>query len=151
MERSRRVRSRLSRSLLPILATAVVLCLVVVWQRDTRRRESEVVRLQPVLRPLQRYLREHDTLPLVYPHYKDDPLAPAEYDFTYVDAEIIRWARSADQPAIVGFGRASSMIGRNGRAVVIHDQGELRVEWRRVDRFNAQMADQRHAAGVPDP
>ena len=52
VDRSRKARWRLGRSVLPLVATAIALCVVVVWQRNARHIEAERQRIRQLIEPL---------------------------------------------------------------------------------------------------
>ena len=127
--RSRRARLRLGRRLVPLVLAGIVLCVLVSWQRDARHIEVARARLGPYIGPLERYLRENGTLPLVYPQYPGQVLSMATGEFTYVGPDVAAWARSANRAVVIGWDAGNSLIGRNGHAVVLYEQGAVRADW----------------------
>lgn len=147
VNRSRKARLRLGRSLLPLLAAAVVLCAVVVWQRDARHIEAARLAINGYRVPLATYLADHDTLPLIYPHFPGQEVSDKTSSFTYIGQEVVKWARQADRPVIVGYGHVQGLIARpNGHPVIYYDKGELRVDWIAKSDLSLRLAEQRALA-----
>ncbi len=126
-ERSRRARSHLGRSFVPLIAAAVVLCVLVIWQRDRRHIEAARHRISETFEPVAAYLEAHGTLPLDFPY---DLLENPSRAFTYAEPEMIRWALRSEDPVVIGYGKGEGLIARpNGHAVMIYDKGRLRDDW----------------------
>ncbi len=152
IDRSRRVRSRLRRSLIPLLAAAVALCAVVVWHRDATHIQKACDRLEPHLAPIRRYLARHHTLPLVYPAYPDLAPQPTPQRFRYLDKQTLNWARSAPGPTIIGYGPDNGLIvSPNGHAVAIYENGDLQVEWLPSRDLGPRLASQQARAAATPP
>lgn len=147
--RSRRARLRLGRRLVPLVLAAAALCLLVSWQRDARHIEVARARLEPYIGPLDRYLRENGTLPLVYPQYPGQAVSMASGEFTYVGTDVVAWARSANRAVVIGWDAGNSLIGRNGHAVVMYDGGAVRADWLSTRDLGLVLAD--YAVLEPSP
>ncbi|NOT01276.1 MAG: hypothetical protein HOP29_11680 [Phycisphaerales bacterium] len=141
------VRGRLARRLAAFVGAAVVLCAVVVWQRDARHIEAARAEMGALLKPLQQYLDEHAGLPAAYP---DEPGTVSPIDtgaFRYADADVIRWAKTAGRPVVIAHGRSQGLIARpNGYAVIVYDRGTLRVDWMPGSRLGPSLDEQRSLA-----
>lgn len=140
ISRSRRARLRLGRRLVPLVLAAVVLCLLVSWQRDARHIEVARARLAPYIGPLERYVRENGTLPLVYPRYPGQSVSEGTGEFTYVGPGVVEWARGAEKAVVVGWGAGNSLIGRNGHAVVMYDRAAFRTDWLSTRELSTVLA-----------
>lgn len=151
VDRSRKARWRLGRSVLPLVGMAIALCVVVVWQRDARHIEAERQRIRHLIEPLRRYVREIGTLPGVFPSYVDLPASAEMRDFTYVDEQMIRWCRNAERAIVVGYGRSQGLIGTNGHVVVIYENGELRDDWVSNRQLGQLLAEQKRLSSGTAP
>ena len=149
LDRSRKARLRLGRSVLPLFVAAAAMCVIVVWYRDSRHIEAARAEMNAYLAPLATYLAENGTLPLVYPHYPGQAVSDRAGVFTYVEQDVIRWARRADKPAIIGYGRSRGLIAvPNGHPVILYGSGELRVSWIPNRDLLSRLAEQRRSAAI---
>ena len=143
MERSRRVRLRIGRRLLPLGLAAVGLIFIVGWQRDAIRKKQARQHVQQYLEPLQKYVDQHGTLPLIYPRFPDQQVAAGARRFTYVSQAVARWARAADRPVLVGYGPSTRLFFRtSGRAVILYHNGQLREDWILSGQLRPLIAEQ---------
>ena len=143
LDRSRKVRLRLGRSLVPLLLAAVVLCAMVVWHRDATHITKACDRIEPHLVPIRRYLAQNKMLPAVYPTYQDLGTSLNPRGFTYVAEPIVRWARTADRRVLIGYGPNNGLIVRpNGHAVAIYENGAIHVEWMAVRELQQLLDEQ---------
>lgn len=142
--RSQLVRGRLGRRLVAFGVAGIGLCALVVWQRDARQIEAARAEMDSAVIPLVQHLRERGELPVEYP-VVTGTISPVETGaLRYADADIVRWAPSADRPVVIGHGRVQGLIARpNGYAVIIYDRGSLRVEWAAGDRLGPMLDEQR--------
>ena len=139
----------MGKSLAPLLFASVVLCAVVVWHRDATHIEKACARVESCLTPLRQFLQEHGTLPLRYPVDLEELAACSTLDLIYLDQETIRWAREADGPALIAYGRPNGLIVRaNGRAAVFYHDGSLVVEWLDNREIGPRVEEQRRRAGL---
>jgi len=148
-DRSEIARRRLRRGVLLLFAAAVVLCAVVVWQRDARQIEDTRQLIDRRMGPVARYLAEHGTLPYDFPKNADQDLQGKTTGFTYLEPDVIRWAMTAGQPVVIGYGHVRGLIARpDGHAVMVYDHGKLRAEWLTQSQLQDRLAKQRQAAGL---
>lgn len=148
-ERSRKVRSRLARSLLLLTIAAVVLCVLVVWQRDGRRVDAARRRIRSAFAPVARYLDDHGTLPIDFPYPNGDPAPHTSEAFTYVEPGVIRWAVRDPEPVVIGYGRLKGLIASpDGHAVMMYHNGRLWTDWLTPDELEDRLAEQRALAGA---
>ncbi len=148
--RSRRVRSRVGRSLVFLSLGTAVLCTIVVWHRDATFVIKSRDRITPAIAPINVYLSEHGVLPLVYPVAAALDHPPADHGFTYVEEPVVRWARTAGRPVVVGWGKSAGLIVKpNGRAVAVLENGVVRVDWMAGRDLGRVLDQQREAAGFP--
>lgn len=146
-ERSRRVRSRLARSLVLLIIAAVVLCVLVVWQRDNRHVDAARRRISASFAPVARYLDDHGTLPIDFPYETGDQVPRTTEAFTYVEPEMIRWAVHSAEPVVIGYGRWQGLIASpDGHAVMMYQNGRLWADWFTPDQLNDRLAQQRTLA-----
>lgn len=149
VDRSRQVRSRLSRGLVPLLIAAIVLCGVVVWLRDAKHIITATERMQPYLTPLHRHLQEHHSLPTTYPSVSW-PDGSDRADFVYADPRIIEWAQTAGRPAVIGYAARSTglIVRHNGRGVAVFENGQVRAEWMSGADLDRTLAEQQKLASA---
>ncbi len=146
-DRSRRARSNLGRKLIPLTTVAMLLCAVVVWQRDSTAIEAEQSRMAVHAVPIEKFLRLHGSLPPHFPRPFSPDAENPHQKFHYLDSKMIAWAQTADIPAIIGYRQGYSLIIKpNGHAVLIYDKGNLRTEWMSSREFGHAMDEQRKAA-----
>jgi len=145
--RSQVARRQFRRSVIPFFATAVLLCAVVVWIRDSRHIEATRAQIDIYLSPIARFVAENGTLPLVFPTYADQLVSDKTGAFTYVGRDIIQWARQTDQQVVIGYGRAQGLIASpNGHAVIFSHEGRLSVGWLTGSELSEKLAKQHAAA-----
>jgi len=150
--RSRRVRSLISRRFGMALLAGVLLCVVVVWQRDVQSIERAKSRVARHVAALNAYLASNHALPASYP--PGGMIAGAEKadDFRYVSPSVIRWARTADVPVLIGYERTTGLIARpDGHAVAYYHQGAVRCEWIDGVALRPILDQQEASASQPPP
>lgn len=148
VDRSRKAKLRIGRSLFLLSSAAVVLCAIVVWHRDATHITKACDRIEPAVAAINRYLMENDTLPILYPVRAGLDAPPGDDGFKYVDPSIIRWARTVDRPVVIGYGASEGLIVKpNGRPVAIHQDHHVRVEWMSGRDLGALLTEQQRLAG----
>jgi hypothetical protein len=143
-----RVRARrrwIIQTALFLFGTAVLLVLVVVWRRDSVNVAALLLHLEEPVAALQARTDELGMLPAAIPEPHQDRIA------SYAgDAERFYAAQTSD-PVIVGVSRPIRlMLGEDGRAVILFERGQLRIEWMPTSRFIAAMEAQLEAMRALD-
>jgi len=104
--------------------TAVILCFIVAWRRDTLVVGNQIRALSEAVTGIQATLDEIGRLPAEVPGLRHTPLA-----YYATDAERY-YAINVDAPVILAaMPRISLLLGEDGHAVIVHEQGEVRAEW----------------------
>lgn len=146
--RHRRVRSRLTRALAPMLAATVVLFAAVIWIRDDRHIEASMNKLSEYVGPIESYVDRFGALPVDYPDA--DRMAESDF-FRYVDPDVIRWANGRDDPVIIAYGKGQGLIARpDGHPVAVAERGRIKIDWMSREQLAAALERQEsRAAGSP--
>ena len=124
----RAARSRLWLRVLSLVLAAVALGFVFLWLRDAHRIDQGIKGLRPYRQVLQRYIDQNNTLPSIFPEYPDtEEIQTGDGRFTYVDKDVVAWARQADEAVLIGHGRLTRLFLRNdGYPAIFYNNGELR-------------------------
>jgi len=143
-DRGKRVRSRLTRSLAPLVAATVILFAAVIWIRDDRHVKASIQNLSSYMPPIESYVQRYGALPVNYP----DPSRVTQTDFfRYVDPTIIRWANGRSDPVVIAYGKGQGLIARpDGHPVAVFENGKIRVVWMTREQLNAALAEQKSKA-----
>lgn len=137
----RRARERILRSAVLLAVVGVFYTVVVVWQRDTTRRNDALGMVEPFRRVVQAALDDSGQLPLALKNA--DGIALPTDDFTYLPPEDIRTLRAFDDPILLGYSRPSAAgFQRGGRGVLICEHRQCRVEWVVDRKFAERLAEQ---------
>jgi hypothetical protein len=123
------IRGRLVRVAAMLSLAAIVFCVLVVWQRDTRLRNLALAWADDVRQLLQAHLDEHAILPLEFPD--KDLIDVSLLEMRYPTADEIPRLKDKPGPYVVIAGPRRGMItpDASGCAALIYEQGKIRVEW----------------------
>jgi hypothetical protein len=125
----------------------VVLCVVVIWQRNWVRLQAATEQFEGHLSGLVETVKATGVLPLVYPPPTTEKQPVLSPDFTYIDSAMVRHFRSSSEPVIVAYSPAVRLIlGADDRVVAIKEGNEIRVTVMPTDRFARRFADQKRRA-----
>lgn len=145
--RARRRRVRVAQRIVASALTTVVLCVVVIWQRNWVRLQEATERFEGHLTGLVETVKGTGVLPLVYPPPAAEKQPVSSPDFTYIDSAMVRHYRSSLEPVIVAYSPAVRLIlGTDDRVVAIKEGNEVRVTVMRTDRFARRFAEQKREA-----
>lgn len=149
----RAARSRLWLRVVSLVLAAVALGFVFLWLRDAHRIDQGIKRLRPYRVVLQRYLDQSDTLPSVFPEYPDTEEAQlGEGHFTYVDKDVVAWARKANEAVLIGYGPLTRLFLRNDvYPAIFYNNGELRRGWVVEGELTSTVGEQSSPAPDFDP
>jgi hypothetical protein len=133
---------------LSLVVAAIALGFVVLFVRDQVRINQGLRGIRPFKGHLQRYLDQNDTLPSVFPEYADgEDVQLGKGRFTYVDKDVVAWARKANEPVMIGYGPVTRLFLRNdGHPAIFYNNGELRRGWVVEDELTPLVADQSSSA-----
>jgi hypothetical protein len=117
-----------------LMATALLLVLLVVWRRDSLSIATLLYTYEAPAAALQGRLDELGTLPAAVPDPHGEIIA------SYAgDAERF-YAAHIDDPVIIAISRPVRLkLREDGRAVILHEGGKLRIEWMPTSRIGEAM------------
>lgn len=135
----RRVRARrfwAIRSSLLLVTSAVLLCIFVMWRRDSFDRNLMLQDLRTRVAALQAQIDELGVLPASLPPQLED--LPS-----YANAADRFFALNSETPTVIGFTRPRSlMLRQDGRCVILYKRGQVSVVWVTESEFRRQIREQ---------
>jgi len=145
--RERRRRIRVAQSVAVLFAAAIVLCVVVIWQRNWVRLRAAQEQFEAYLPGLREALEVTGTLPLVYPRLDPDGQTDPPMAFIYIDSNTVHQLRPSQEPMIVAYSPSVRLIlGADERIVAIREGGDIRVTIMRADQFARRLGEQQRRA-----
>jgi len=143
-QRLARRRSRILRNIVLLGLLGVVYALVVVWHRDTAHRNTALDAAEAYRGTVQAALDASGWLPLVLPKTGPGGRTLPAKGFAYLPVDDIRVLRAFDGPVVLGFSpRVANTMQTSGRAVLICDQRQCRVEWLTNTEFVERITEQK--------
>ncbi|HNO78660.1 MAG TPA: hypothetical protein PKN33_11420 [Phycisphaerae bacterium] len=151
LSRRRELSRSFRKTVLFLIVSAIVYCLVVVQQRDTRTKDEGMRWAKGVAADLQKILDERKFLPQKFPDGHEiengTPFVP------YPSPEEVSRLELEEQPFLVVSGPRKGLImpGRDGCACVMFDAGKVTAAWLSVPEVKAaQQRRQQLLAGSTD-
>ena len=147
-------RSKLRHSILFVAITAIALLLFLVWRRDRHYVQQPLAELDRYRSALQAQYDRLGQLPARLPRVPNTTSRRATY--LYIDDATRYYQQKTTEPVIVLSTRSiNQILGTDGRAVVIAEGKQLRVEWiteaEFLKREMAQSAAMKKALSPPRP
>jgi hypothetical protein len=125
----------------------LLLCIVVIWQRNRVRLSEAQERFEEHAAGLIEKVQTTGTLPLFYPPRQSARRRAAASDFTYIDDAMVRFARSWQGPLIVAYSPSVRFVlGPDERVVAMREAEGIRVTTMSNRQFRQRLAEQRRRA-----
>ena len=139
-----RPRGRLLWWVLLLAAAGAVYAAMVIWQRDTVRRQQAMEALGVYRSALQTSLEgSAGRIPLALPATTPDGKALPAKGFTYLTTEAAQMLRDYSGPVLLGYGpRIPPGLHSGGYAVLVGERGQCSARWLTDNEFNAWLSEQ---------
>ena len=133
----------MAKSAVALVLAAVVLCVVVIWQRNWMRLKSAREQFEEHLPGLVETVQATGMLPLVYPPPAPGELTALRTSFTYIDSTMVRYYRSSQEAPIIAYSPAVRLIlGPDQQVAAIKEGNEIRVAVMGADRLRRRLVEQ---------
>jgi hypothetical protein len=139
-----RPRGRLLWWVLLLAAGGAAYAGMVIWQRDTVRRQQAMGTLGVYHSALRASLEASaGRIPLALPATTPDGKALPAKGFTYLTAEAAQMLRDYSGPVLLGYGpRVPQGLRSGGHAILVCERGQCSARWLTDSEFNTWLAEQ---------
>jgi len=122
----------------------IVLFFVILVQRESRHKNRALEDAEYYAEIIQKRVGSRGLLPINLDRDLTDPQFLRGFSFENIPRSDSRCFRNYDGPVIVAYTQEISLPFRSdGRAIVLFERGEFRVEWFAVSEFNRRFDEQR--------